>query len=256
MKIAKFILDYDSRGPKGYVLEGVDPNLVNPAKAGILLAHDVFEHQQGPEEIGYVVDELVALGGVWATRGEVENIDGKWNQTIPYGVGELCGSFLALGGDIEECCYASMIGGITLPKWSVRPTPEDDAFHFLVNEVVPKNFSDEPETVQQKTLLERLTWLIEDSRDVERLDSALKEFRERCPSLLKKGYRLCYQRAKHVGGIENYRSNFWALSDVLSKELPRAFGDEIETIKVGYGKGRAEVLDMACDYPSHNFGYQ
>jgi hypothetical protein len=38
--------------------------------SGLLLAHDLIEHQNGLDSIGSVWDELEALGAVWFTRGE------------------------------------------------------------------------------------------------------------------------------------------------------------------------------------------
>jgi len=39
--------------------------------SGLLLAHDLIEHQNGLESIGSVWDELEALGAVWYVRGEM-----------------------------------------------------------------------------------------------------------------------------------------------------------------------------------------
>lgn len=36
---------------------------------GVLIAHDLLEHQNGLSEIGTVWDELEALGGIWQVRG-------------------------------------------------------------------------------------------------------------------------------------------------------------------------------------------
>lgn len=39
------------------------------ATSGLLVAHDILEHQRGADKIGTIGDELVALGGVWYVRG-------------------------------------------------------------------------------------------------------------------------------------------------------------------------------------------
>lgn len=39
------------------------------AREGLLIAHDIIEHQNGPANIGTVWDELEALGGIWHARG-------------------------------------------------------------------------------------------------------------------------------------------------------------------------------------------
>ena len=40
------------------------------ANEGLLIAHDLLEHQQGLSKIGSLGDELIALGGVWYVRGQ------------------------------------------------------------------------------------------------------------------------------------------------------------------------------------------
>lgn len=42
----------------------------NAANDGVLIAHDIIEHVNGPERIGSIDDELEALGAVWYVRGQ------------------------------------------------------------------------------------------------------------------------------------------------------------------------------------------
>lgn len=42
----------------------------NAAHEGFTIAHDLFEHINGPEHIGTIDDELQALGALWFVRGE------------------------------------------------------------------------------------------------------------------------------------------------------------------------------------------
>lgn len=68
----------DSFGSTGLAVEGIKMfEDFNAAIEGALIAHDVLEHQQGFEKIGSIGDELIALGGVWFIRGEVNDITGK-----------------------------------------------------------------------------------------------------------------------------------------------------------------------------------
>jgi len=41
---------------------------------GLILAHDLVEHQQGHQKIGSIGDEMVALGGSCYTRGQWEDV--------------------------------------------------------------------------------------------------------------------------------------------------------------------------------------
>lgn len=49
-------------------------------QSGLLLAHDVIEHQQGTQKIGSIGDEMIALGGICYTRGQ-------WGEISRDGVG-------------------------------------------------------------------------------------------------------------------------------------------------------------------------
>ena len=42
----------------------------NAANDGLLIAHDLIEHVNGPEQIGSIDDELEALGAIWYVRGQ------------------------------------------------------------------------------------------------------------------------------------------------------------------------------------------
>lgn len=61
----------DEMGVLGLMIEGVPMLSGYPmvATEGLLLAHDIIEHQNGLSAIGSIGDELEALGGVWFTRG-------------------------------------------------------------------------------------------------------------------------------------------------------------------------------------------
>lgn len=43
-------------------------------RTGLVVAHDLLEHQNGPKRIGEVWDELEALGGIWYVRGQWGNM--------------------------------------------------------------------------------------------------------------------------------------------------------------------------------------
>lgn len=44
-------------------------------QTGLVLAHDVIEHQQGHQKIGSIGDEMVALGGICYARGQWGDVD-------------------------------------------------------------------------------------------------------------------------------------------------------------------------------------
>jgi len=60
-----------STGELGLIIEGtrlMDYPMV--ANDGLLVAHDLIEHQQGIHKIGSIGDELLALGAIWYVRGQ------------------------------------------------------------------------------------------------------------------------------------------------------------------------------------------
>jgi hypothetical protein len=47
---------------------------MNAATDGLLIAHDVLEHVNGPHRIGSITDELEALGAIWYVRGQFHDL--------------------------------------------------------------------------------------------------------------------------------------------------------------------------------------
>lgn len=57
-------------GELGLVIEGTKIiSYPMAANEGLLIAHDLIEHINGPENIGSIDDELEALAGIWYVRG-------------------------------------------------------------------------------------------------------------------------------------------------------------------------------------------
>ncbi len=62
----------DNMGDNGFILKGMPSNEYGDFAAafdGLVVAHDVMEHLNGPEKIGSVWDEFIALGAMWFIRG-------------------------------------------------------------------------------------------------------------------------------------------------------------------------------------------
>lgn len=61
----------DVSGETGFILKGT-PEFegLSADKTGLLIAHDLLEHQNGVAGMGPVWDELEASGGVWYVRGQ------------------------------------------------------------------------------------------------------------------------------------------------------------------------------------------
>lgn len=67
--------NYDM-GDIGLALDGVNVphGRTFVAREGLLLAHDIVEHQNGLSAIGSIEDELEALGGLWFARGYFNDV--------------------------------------------------------------------------------------------------------------------------------------------------------------------------------------
>ena len=73
-KILKAVRDSET-GDIGLIVQGmkiIEYPMVS--MEGMLIAHDLLEHQNGVESIGSIGDEIIALGGVWFVRGELFSI--------------------------------------------------------------------------------------------------------------------------------------------------------------------------------------
>jgi len=55
------------------------------AQEGLIVAHDLIEHQQGVAKIGSIGDEMIALGGICYTRGHIADLsrDGRGSMYSP-----------------------------------------------------------------------------------------------------------------------------------------------------------------------------
>lgn len=61
----------ESTGYLGLGIVGVPRDeTTNSASEGLLIAHDLIEHVNGPQRIGGIDDELEALGAIWYVRGQ------------------------------------------------------------------------------------------------------------------------------------------------------------------------------------------
>jgi hypothetical protein len=72
MRYVRLIAASDGYDDKpGLIVKGTPQidGMMADREDGGLIAHDLLEHQNGSRHIGYVWDELEALGGIWHVRG-------------------------------------------------------------------------------------------------------------------------------------------------------------------------------------------
>lgn len=75
---------------------------------GALIAHDILEHVNKPEDIGAICEELEALGGLWFVRGEMEQIRPRMNvssvESLSYELTDMARDFIG-GEELEKEKY-------------------------------------------------------------------------------------------------------------------------------------------------------
>lgn len=116
--------DYIS-GETGLLLKGIrqiDTFMVTTS--GLLIAHDLLEHQNGLSSIGSIDDELEALGGAWYVRGCLNRIGNGYHTPHKH-----------LASDVCELGRIFMEGVEFRTKVpNTRPCDEDQDFEDIVHE--------------------------------------------------------------------------------------------------------------------------
>jgi hypothetical protein len=92
----------------------------NAANDGLLIAHDLIEHVNGPEQIGSIDDELEALGAVWYVRGQ----HGELRRD---GIGSCCSVEENLASDVVRMFRDHISGNqhVSYAPLRTRPVTHD-----------------------------------------------------------------------------------------------------------------------------------
>jgi hypothetical protein len=181
------------------------------AREGLLIAHDLLEHQYGLKAIGSVGDELVALGGVWFVRGEWSDLsrDGQGNM---YSAEEnLARDAASLAGYYANGCSYRM------PVPRTRRHDCDDAFHTIID--VGMRGMDPDIEVDPQFWTDSLHFL-------------------------RHGYNLAKRR---FGDIGKANQQFWAIAKAVDPRAKHAehVGQEF---RLRYGGGYATCEEVERDY--------
>lgn len=100
---------------------------------GILLAHDLLEHQNGLDGIGPIWDELQALGGLWFVRGRYGDFmtDRPSYYSPEYNVAS---DISRMWEDLCNCDYPEHETMLGRHKLNTRPHDYDEEFGFIIEE--------------------------------------------------------------------------------------------------------------------------
>lgn len=129
MKLQTVILEVfkDHNGTLGLGLKGMPRNYdTDAATDGLLIAHDLIEHPNGPEAIGTIDDELEALGGIWYARGQWSDLR-RDNVRSRYSVEE------NISSDVVRMFRDFFYGAhVDLSPIRSKTTPADHAFREII----------------------------------------------------------------------------------------------------------------------------
>ena len=93
---------------------------------GVLMAHDLLEHVNGPEHIGSIGDELMALGAIWYGRGETGNLNNRDNAGRYYTPEQNVAS------DISRMARDFSYKGFEFLQPEQTETDQDETFRYMI----------------------------------------------------------------------------------------------------------------------------
>jgi len=210
MKTIKLIVAEDKEtGELGFMLEGT-PIIQYPmvATEGLLVAHDIIEHQQGAGSIGSIGDELIALGGVWFTRGQYGDISRDGRGSVYSPEQNLASDLVNMG------CMFNYGTPLRETIKNTHKTRHDEAFIEIIN-IAKKDIKDEI-----------------DAEDINQ--SRLDEYFNACLHLMRTGYR---KAAKRFKGYMEANNIFW--------NIQQAVQDCVNLIEI---EGQEFKLSYCSDY--------
>jgi len=201
-------------GAIGFALDGVNPDLeISVASEGLLVAHDLIEHQNGLQAIGPIDDEMQALGGVWFVRGCMGELrrDGVGAR---YSIEEnLASDFSRM---VVDHCYSSE--SLVVP---FVPELDDEETESAFAEIIRIAKAEAESELDDESKLENA--------------DAIAEFWGACLPNLRAGYIKARDR---FGDVYEANAQFWAIVEAVEPYLKNV-GYEGQQIKLTWGDGRA-----------------
>ena len=192
MKTQRIILkciEDQNTGIIGLILADMPQNDdTNAASEGLLIAHDILEHQNGAKCIGTIDDELEALGGAWYIRGQHGELR-RDSRGSMYNVHEsLAFDLSRMFRDHFEGCHS-----VSKAPRTVKCDADDD-----FNEII--NYA-----------LEQIPGELDSDFDKAEYNLALENYKKACLARLRIGYRKAYKRFEKYG---RFFANdlFWAIT--------------------------------------------
>lgn len=186
----------------------------NAATSGVLLAHDLLEHVNGPERIGTIDDELEALGALWYVRGQHNDLSRDSYGSF-YSVEE------NIARDVVRMFRDHWYGAsVDLRKRYTRPCEADHAIDGVL-EFAERSYRAEIDTDDVPLADVRKAW---------------RAYKAAVRHRMRTGYRKAYRRWERHGR-HAANSMFWRVADAVQPYTRAEF--EGQQFKLTYGDGRA-----------------
>lgn len=182
-------------GETGLLIEGLKQFCggFNVAHEGLIVAHDIMEHQQGLDSIGSIGDEMLALGGVQFVRG--------WTGRLRKdNVGSMYTPAESLASDLVNMGQLYLEGGIPMREVHVKVEPHDMDCEFKEScNIALRDLRSELEDYDKKEV---------------------KKYLKRCKHLMRRGYDMAATRFNndHVEA----ENQFWSIAECVDDILSRS----------------------------------
>ena len=185
---------------------------------GLVVAHDLIEHQQGTAKIGSIGDEMIALGGVCFTRAQ-------WGDMRRDSIGSMYTPEQNISSDIIHMGRLYLDNGVPMrqPLKRVRSNP----LECIVDSVIDYARED-------------IRSELDEPCSQEQIDNYL----EQCRLLMTQGISMANRRFGN-GLVAN--NQFWAIEQKVSD-----FIHQIEyagqQFRLGYGEGKCVMSEVYPEY--------
>lgn len=205
----------ESTGELGLGVVGMprDQN-TNAANDGVLIAHDLIEHVNGPEKIGSIDDELEALGAIWYVRGQ-------YGELRRDGVGSRYTVEENIASDVVRMFRDHISGNqhVSYAPLRTRPVTHDYDLRCIL-EYADSNWPDEFDESEREEA--RARW---------------PGYRAVCLHRMRMGYRKARRKWEKRGRYAAH-AQFWAIAEAVDRAAKRP---EFEGMryKLSFGNGEA-----------------
>ncbi len=219
----------DNTGEIGLGIAGLRRDeTTNAAVDGVLLAHDLIEHVNGPEAIGTIDDELEALGAIWYVRGQHADLSRN-------GVGSRYSPEQNIASDVSRMFRDFFYGQhVTLACPRTLATDEDDAFREII-------------ALARKEALQELD---EDEREKQDTAEMLAAYTRVCLPRMRIGYRKAKRKYEPHGRWFG-NSLFWLIADAVEPYCKHA--EEGMQYQLVYGIREGSAFAQCEEYYGEDY---